>query len=132
MGIDLARRRFGSLAKYAVRHKDLQICIVKHVAKAIKMEIKSLCSTSILFNGQKENLCALSWNKLHNELETRTPVLYTLLRSCIPASTTNGFPMTLMCISILIKANRRVATFLHKLVSLGLYTGHASKSVSEV
>ena len=73
MGIDLARRRFGSLAKYAVMRKDLQISIVKHIAKAIKMEIKSLCSTSILFDGQKENVCALSWNKLHNELETRTP-----------------------------------------------------------
>ena len=59
MGIDLACRRFGSLAKYAVRHKDVQIRIVKHIAKAIKMEIKSLCAISILFDGQKENLCAL-------------------------------------------------------------------------
>lgn len=102
MGIDLARRHFESLAKHAVRNKDLQIHFVKHIAQSIKKEIKYLSSNSILFNTEKETLCVLTWKKLLNELETRTPVLYTLFRCCIPATVTNGI---LMCISIIIKAN---------------------------
>ena len=129
MGIGLARKRFESLAKLAVKHEELQVRFVKHVAKAIRLEIKSLSSTSIISDARRDHLCNLSWNKLKNELKTKIPVLFNLLTSCIPA-TNDGLPMVLMCISIIIKANKRMATFLQKLISLGLYSGHASKSVS--
>ena len=68
MGIGLARKRFESLAKLDVKHKDLQIRFVKHIAKQLqcRLEIMSLSSTSIIIDVQRDNLCTLSWKKLKN------------------------------------------------------------------
>ena len=133
MGIVLGRRRYDALAKYSLKHSKMQNVYIKLISKAVRMEIMALKSTSILLDTRKENLCSLTLSRLQKELEMQTPVMIALFKSCIPRSSTDhhdGLPMILMCISVLTKANRKVATIFQKLVSISLYAGHASKSVS--
>ena len=133
MGMVLGRRRYDALAKYSLKHNKMQNLYIKHISKAIRVEIMTLKSTSILLDTRKENLCSLTLSRLEKELQIQTPVMLALFKSCIPRSSIDhhdGLPMILMCISVLTKANRKVATIFQKLISIYLYAGHASKSVS--
>ena len=120
-----------SFAKHAVSNVIIRSYIIKHLGRIIKMELKSLCSSSILLNKDKEVLSTFNWERLTHDFKMKSPLLYALLESCLPKFISlDSEAIVGSCICILAKSRRYSASLLQRIVSLVLYQGHAGKQVS--
>ena len=131
MGKALGRRKHHSFAKHAVHNVISRSYIVKHLGKIIRAELRNLCSNSILLNKDREALSSFSWDGITQEFQLKSPLLFTLLESCLPKAMGLDSQVIIgTCICVLAKSRRSSASLLQRVVSLILYQGHAGKQVS--
>ena len=131
MGKTLGKRSHQSFARHALRNESVRRFIISGMKKYVKLEMKQLCSDSYLLNKGKENLCNFAWNTLDAVIESKAPILHSLLSSCIPPhSALKQEVIVGVCASILAKARRPAASLTQHIISCILYAGHCSKQVS--
>lgn len=133
----LIRRSYRSFAVNCVRkNKVTKAAIVKIIGQELQSEIAAICSDD--FNSitrQKSNRALQDFSHVKismlKEMETRTPILLTLLKHCLqtrkPRKNTDA--VIVMIVSLLCKHRRPSACQLQRIVSLILYAGHSSKQV---
>ena len=100
-----------------------------YISKFIQKELKFMCSNqlkSMLRDHSKLALANFSWDSILLELEKRCPLLFTVLRNCIPISSNH-----LLCVifSILLKGCNSHVNLMQFIVSILMYTGHTGKLV---
>lgn len=108
--------------------------IVKGIGMSLKHEIASICSdraNSVLRDKSVNALESFNSDVLLHEVRTRAPTLFSILEACTYTrrARRNCKAVTGMIVAILCKHRRSSASLLQRLVSVVLYSGHASKSV---
>lgn len=129
--LGIANRR--SFVKHAFSQLRYREYLITSRGKILKSELRQLCSKSLFLQTQKEDLCLFSWIRVCKELERKAPTINSLLQSCIRTSSSfDKQAIVGTCVAILVKACRKSACLLQKIVSLVLYAGHAGKQVSVI
>ena len=108
--------------------------IIEKVGKIARMELCKLCSDktpSILRMYNKDSFKHFTWDNLITELSLTAPTLLSLFEAFTETKTVchNRKGVIGVCISLLLKNRFAKACFVQKLISLILYSGHASKQV---
>lgn len=124
-----------ALARRCLENDDIRKCIISGVSLILRKEIATLCSNqvpSVLRDKSNEALKSFQWKCLLDELQTHAPVLLQILKSCTRVSrplfqqeATIGVVTAILC-----KNRRSSASLIQRLISVILYSGHASKMVS--
>ena len=101
----------------------------------LRLELCKLCSDkspSTLRIYSKESFKCFNWDNVINEFSQIAPTLLSLfeLLTVTKSERPNRKCVIAMCISLLLKNRFAKACFIQKLISLILYSGHASKQVS--
>ena len=99
--------------------------------------MKAMCSdatASILKSPKKEDLSSFSWETLWKELSTHAQTLTCILTECTKSrvSKGNNHAVIGICASILLKHRFSKMSLVQKIVSIILFNGCASKSVSQL
>ena len=124
-----------ALARRCLKDHVIRKFITKGVGLSLQHEIASLCSDkvdSILLDKSVQALETFSWEVVMEEMKTKAPTLLSILESCTKTrkARKNRKAVIGIIASILCKHRRPTASLLQRLVSLVLYSGHVSKSVS--
>ena len=98
----------------------------------LRKEIATLCSNlvpSVLRDKSNDGLKSFQWKCLLDELQTHAPMLLEILKSCTkvrrPQQAVIGVITAILC-----RNRRNSASLIQRLISVILYSGHASKMVS--
>ena len=131
----LARGSRCALARRCLKDRVIRKFITKGVGLSLRHEIASLCSDkvgSILRDKSSLALETFSWEAVMDEMKTTAPTLLSLLESCTKTrkARKNRKAVIGIIAAILCKHRRPTASLLQRLVSVVLYSGHASKNVS--
>ena len=130
MGKTLGRRSHQSFAKHALSNETVRRFIISGLKKYVKDEMKQLCSDSFLLDKGKDKLCNFTWNALDAIIQSKAPILHSILKSSISAhSNLDDQVVVGICASILAKACRPSACLIQHIISAILYAGHSSKQV---
>ncbi len=120
-----------SLARRCLENENIRHCVLNGVCRMVHKEIATLCSDlvpSVLRDKSPELLKSFQWKCLLDELESHAPIL----KSCIgvrrPASQQQAVIGVIT--AILCKNRRNSASLVQRIISVILYSGHASKMVS--
>ena len=106
-----------------------------HHRKILRLELCKLCSDktpSTLRIYTQESFKHFTWDCLINEISHIAPTLLSVFEMLTVTKNVrlNQKSVIVVCISLLIKYRFAKACFIQKLISLILYSGHASKQVS--
>ena len=132
----MSRKNRSSIARQAV--VDDRICqkVVVYLGKKLSKEMKAMCSLkskSILRRRDVMSLQGFQLEALTKEMECVAPNTLSLLRSCLasrkPSKAKNVKSKVGVCSAILLRGRSQRMNLLQKIVSLMLYSGHASKKV---
>ena len=123
----LARGSHCALARKCLKDHRVKKYVTKGFGTLLRKEISRLCSD----DGGITNLAELKWNDVLHSMTLHAPTLLALLQSCSKTRRPRKNQSAIIGVlaSILCK-HRRPSSILQKVVSLILYTGHASKKVS--
>ena len=124
-----------ALARQCLKDCVLRRYINKSVGVSLQHEIAGLCSDkveSILRDKSVRALETFKWDSVMEEMKTRAPTLLSILESCTKTRKVRKNRKAVIGIiaAILCKHRRPTASLLQRLISIVLYSGHASKSVS--
>lgn len=124
-----------ALARRCLKDRVVRKYITKGVGLSLQHEIASLCSdkvNSVLRDKSAQAIETFSWEAVIEEMKTRAPTLLSLLESCTKTKKARKNKKAVIGViaAILCKHRRPTASLLQRLVSIVLYSGHASKSVS--
>ena len=88
-------------------------------------------TSSVLRNQNTESMENFTWDPLLDELQVHAPYLFQLLSSFTQTKSERENQMAIIgvCASILLKHRYSKMSLVQKVISLLLYTGHASKQV---
>lgn len=126
-----------SLAKKCLDDEETRKYLIKCIGKTLQNEIANLCSnkhSSILKDKSKQAMESFSWDKLVAEMEINAPMLLSLLNKCTETPRTsrpNRQAIIGTICGILCKNRNHSACLFQRIVSILLYSGHSSKSVSD-
>ena len=130
----IARGSYRALAMRCLENENIRTHIVDGIGRMIRKEVAKLCSNganSILCDKSNGTLQSFQWKQLEDELETHSTTLFNILKKCTKNSSQKrsliGVIAAIMC-----KHRRGSASLIQRLVSIILYSGHASKNVSEL
>ena len=131
----LIRRSHCALARQCLKDPVNRKFITKGVGLSLKQEVASLCSTkksSFLQDKSVEALETFSWEAIIEEMKSRAPTLLSVLNSCTETRHARKNRKAVIGIITAILCKHRHPTFslLQRLLSVVLYSGHASKHVS--
>lgn len=131
----LARGSRCAFAKKCLNDRTIRNFIVKGLGRSLRHEVARLCSDetmSILRNKDSNSLEEFSWEKLLEEVKVVAPTLFKFLHNCTTTRKhrKNQDAIIGVLVAIMCKHRRPVASLVQQLVSLILYSGHASKRVS--
>ena len=122
-----------------VKNKTTRSAILKVIGKIVQREVAAICSDkhhSVLRLNTKDSVTNFEYviSNLMGEMSHRAPVLLSILQSCLKTKTPrrNTDVLVTMITSILCKNRRPSACLFQRIVSLLLYSGHASKKVSSI
>lgn len=106
------------------------------IGRIIRKEVGTLCSNdsqSILLDKSNGTLQTFQWKQLEDELATHSATLFSILKQGTKVSRASGQQQALIgvIIAIMCKHRRSSASLIQRLVSIILYSGHASKNVSK-
>lgn len=130
----LVRRSHYTSARQFLQDPKMRKHVVDEVGRIIHQEIMTLCSessTSILNDKSNQILKCFTWKKLVPEFEKNTPILLTLLKWCCKTrkERPNANNFIAFIVSLLCRHRRPKYSLIQRIVSLILYSGHASKKV---
>lgn len=136
-GRAVARRSRSSLVAEVLKDPVTRQYVVKRIGMIVRKELSVMCSEnagSILGSKQVSDLKDFTWNKLLVELETNTPVLLTILKTCTQTrrSRCNRNTVIGMCSAILLRHHHVKMCLVQKIVSMILYAGDCSKQVTGI
>ena len=133
----LVRKSRCSVARQCLKDTVIQKYVVKGIGLTLRKEIAKLCSDdvkSVLRDHSPDALKTFEWKKVIQEMGFRAPTLLTLLQWCTKTKKEKvnreciiGFIAAVMC-----RYRRPCYSLIQRLLSIVLYAGHASKSVSTV
>ena len=129
LGRSLGRNSRRTLAENVLGNASIRKEIMQQFYRIIHEEMKKLYhEAKLLGNGlEGSKMLSNSWSDVCEDLEQTAPVLVSFLKACIPKN--EGKQAVLVaCIGLLVNSHRR-PTIVQKLVSMFLYSGHASKLV---
>lgn len=123
------------LARQCLQNNATRRYVTKGIGQSIQHELASLCSDkvdSILRDKSAQALETFSWETVTEEMKTRAPTLLCLLEMCTRTRKPrkNRKAVIGLIAAILCRHRRPTASLLQRLLSIVLYTGHSSKSVS--
>ena len=98
--------------------------------------MKQMCSdatASILKSAKKEDLSTFSWEILWKEMSTHAPIFSSMLTECTKTRVTKANQQAVngICAAILLKHRFSQMSLVQKIISIILFNGCASKSVSQ-
>ena len=130
----LARGSKTAFARKCLRDPSFRNAFTKGMGVSQRHEIARLNSddvTSILRNKSSKVLNQFTWESLINEVKSVAPTLFHLLQSCTKTRKTrkNHDAIIGVLVSIICRHRRPAASLFQRLISLILYSGHASKRV---
>ena len=131
----LVRKSRCALARQCLKDPLLRKCITKGVGRSLHSEIANLCSSkvdSILRRKGTQELEVFQWKDIMDEMKTRAPTMLSILETCTETKMVrkNKEAIVGLITAILCKHRRPSASILQRIVSIILYSGHASKRVS--
>ena len=124
-----------ALARRCLENDDIRKCIISGVSRMLRKEIATLCSNlvpSVLRDKSNDGLKSFQWKCLLDELQTHAPMLLEILKSCTKVRRPISQQQAVIGVitAILCKNRRNSASLIQRLISVILYSGHASKMVS--
>ena len=121
----LARGSHFALAQKCLRDHRVKKYITKGFGTLLRKEIAAHCSSD-------GSLTSLKWDDVLQLMKVKAPTLLPLLQRCTETRTPRPNQKAIVgtLALILCKHRRPSSSILQKIVSLILYTGHASKKVS--
>lgn len=132
----LARGSKCALARRCLNDRSVKKYIVKGMGASLRHEIAQLCSdnsTFLLRNKHPDTLKTFSWERLLEQAKHLAPTLTELLLSCTktrrPRKNRNAIIGLL--VGVMCKNRRPAVSLIQQITSLILYSGHASKRVSD-
>ena len=131
----LARGSRVALARHCLKDLRIRKHITKGVGLQLQREVASMCSDitdSILRNKTKQAMEGFNWENVLGEMKLRAPTLLSLLQSCTKTRKARRYTKCVIGLitAILCKHRRPSACLVQRLISVILYSGHASKRVS--
>lgn len=133
----LVRSSRCAVARQCLKDVRIRKYIVQGIGLLLHTEIAALCSdkvTSVLRCHTAKSLENFSWEDVIGEMKTRAPTLLSLLEWCTKTRKTRrntksiiGFITAILC-----RHRRPTASSVQRLLSVILYSGHASKRVSQL
>ena len=132
----LARGSRCALARRCMSDRTIRKYIVKGMGVSLRHEVANLCSDDSAFalrNKNPNKLKSFTWEGLLNEAKELAPTLTDLLLSCTKTRKPrkNQKAIIGVLIAVLCKHRRPTLSLIQQIVSLILYSGHASKRVSQ-
>ena len=130
----LARGSRCAFARKCLNDRTVRNLIVKGLGRSLRHEVARLCSDDticILRNKASNSLEEFTWKKLLDEVKVVAPTLFKLLQSCTTTRKPrrNQDAIIGVLVAIMCKHRRPISSLFQQLVSLILYSGHASKRV---
>ena len=131
----LARGSRCTLARRCLSDRLIKKYIVKGMGVSLRHEIARLCSDNSTFVLRKKHpntLKEFSWEGIVNEAKELAPTFTELLLSCTKTRKPrkNQKAIIGLLFAIMCKHRRPALSLIQQVVSLILYSGHASKRVS--
>ena len=131
----LVRGNRVALARQCLKDLRIRKHITKGVGLLLRHEVASMCSDkadSILRSKTTQAVEEFCWEDVLGEMKMRAPTLLSLLQSC---TRTKKARSNVNCViglitAIVCKHQRPSASLLQRLISVILYSGHASKRLS--
>lgn len=132
---NIARGSHVALARRCLENSEIRKCIVRKIGHLLRKEVAQLCSNgvkSVLLDKTNHMLKSFKWNSLMDEIASSCPILLAILQSCtkVPRSNSQHEVVIGVITALLCKNRRSSASLIQRLISVILYTGHASKRVS--
>ena len=126
-----------SMARECLKDPVTRSHVLNQLGVIIRKEIKSMASDttgSILRSQCVDDVKSFTWRKVTNELAIYAPTLLQILKAVTDTKTErrNRDATIAVCASVLLKYRYQNMSFVQKIVSLILYTGHSSKQVCTV
>ena len=130
----LARGSRCAFARKCLNDRIIRGFIVKGLGRSLQHEIAQVCSdntVSILRDKAASTLKEFTWEKLLEEVKVLAPTLLKILQSCTKTRKPrrNQDAIIGVLVAIMCRHRRPVSSLFQRLVSLILYSGHASKRV---
>ena len=144
LGRSVGRRNRKSIARQALCDKSICRHTICHLCRDIQRELKLMCRTkkpSILQSSAPETLCTFKWDALIDELRSTAPTFLQLLEGATTVSISPSKrrkksrracqkAIVGACACIVLRYRNHSVNLLQRLVSMFLYSGHATKRVS--
>lgn len=117
-----------ALARKCLRDHRIKKYITKGFGTLLRKDIALICSDD---EGITCNLMSLQWTNLLSFMRSKTPTLLSILQSCTKTKKAwlSQDAIIGVVTSVLCKHQRSSVSLFQRMVSLILYTGHASKKV---
>ena len=133
----MARGSRNKIATECLQDPITRKYVIKALGHEMRKEMRMMCSdatASVLRSGKKEDLSAFSWDTMMNELSTRAPTFSNILKECTKTrvTRTNNKAVVGICAAVLLKHRFDRMSLVQKIVSIILFNGCASKSVSQL
>jgi len=142
IGRSVGRRNRAAIARQVLKDPHSRQKVLGVLGKDLQHELSSACTVSCnsgLRNTSPEKLQRFSWESLLDELQDTAPTLLHLLRSCVtvkkPPShqrkTNRSRDTTIVGLyaAILLRHRNYQMNLVQRVISIMLYSGHASKQV---
>ena len=132
----LARGSRCAFARKCLNDRTVRNLIVKGLGRSLRHEVARLCSDDticILRNKASNSLEEFTWKKLLDEVKVVAPIHYLSFFKAAQLATRkprrNQDAIIGVLVAIMCKHRRPISSLFQQLVSLILYSGHASKRV---
>lgn len=130
----LVRRSHCTVVRHCLKDLRLRNHLISGIGQILQKEVASLCSgnTTSLLNDKSVNaLETFSWDDLLDEIESRSPTLLALMKWCTKTKKPRKNKKSIIAFLVAILCRHRRPTFsiVQRLISMILYSGHASKRV---
>lgn len=132
-GKSIARGNWKSVLSRSMKDDRKRRFILKCVGRVLKYEVRQLCSDKCEYILLSQNVEDFNWSIVVQNAERMSPCLLYLIRQCLPYNDNGGtsnLRISGLIIAILLKQQRERASLFQKVLSLILFAGHCTKSVS--
>lgn len=130
----LARGSKTAFARRCLKDRSFKKVITKGMGTLLRRDIAHLTSdnlSSILLNKSSDTLNEFTWDGLLAEVKSAAPTLFKILHGCTKTKKVkkNQNAIIGVLVAIVCKHRRPTSSLVQRLISLILYSGHASKRV---
>jgi hypothetical protein len=139
-GKSLGRLNRKSIARQAVCDARIRSHLLNYLGKHVMKEIRQLSSITVLRKRDLGSIQEFTIQSVVQEMEQCAPSLLAILRNCLaqrraqtPKSKTRIFDVdhvVAVCCAVLLRGRSQRMNLFQRLISIILYSGHASKKVN--